>query len=215
MAFGIAELNVRYSDFIKDYLNKGYVISPLTIGNNFSGAKTFLDLINPKEKNTTYRVWLKDTYNKSNAFLKIEVRKYDHKIHSRTLWPDEGSIVNEKSFFVVSEKGVYTDDEDEIVRINKCRSDRRAVRHSLDNLSYILNNGKRLRIDKLSADFIDKIMTRINRIRGFKRANATCIKAVILYKESQYNWRLDKHVYRLKAQVLFSYNNKTANIYLG
>lgn len=215
MAFGIAELNVRYSDFIKDYLNKGYVISPLTIGNSFSGAKTFFDLINPKEKGMTYRVWLKDTYDTSHSFLKIEVRKYDRKNYPRTLWPDEGDIVNEKSFFVISEKGVYTDDENEIAQINKCRSDRRAVRESLDNLPYASNRGRRLKIDKLSADFIDNIMARINRVRGFKRANATCIKAVVLYKESQYDWILDKRVYRLKAQVSFSYNNKTANIYLG
>ena len=219
MAFGIAELNVRYSDFIKDYLNKGYVISPLTIGNSFSGAKTFFDLINPKEKSMTYRVWLKDTYDDtydtSHSFLKIEVRKYDRKNYPRTLWPDEGDIVNEKSFFVISEKGIYTDDEDEVERINKCRRDRRAVRESLDNLPYASNRGRHLKIDKLSADFIDNIMARINRVRGFKRANATCIKAVVLYKDSQYDWTLNKRVYRLKAQISFSYNNKTSYIYLG
>jgi len=214
MAFGITELNVRYSDFIKDYLNKGYVISPLNIGNSFSSAVTYLDLINPKEKNMTYRVWLKNTYSKGHDFLKIEVRQYDKKIYRGTLWPDEGTVVNEKSFFIISKKkDVYTDDEDEVARINKCRSDRRTLHESLENLSY--KNGRRLRIDKLPADFIDNIMARINRVRGFKRANATCINAVVLYKESQYDWRRDERVYRLKAQVSFSYNNKTANIYLG
>jgi len=212
MVFGIAELNVRYSNFIKDYLNKGYVISPLTISNSFSGAKSFFDLTNPKEKGVTYRVWTKDTHDTSHSFLKIEVRKYNRKTYPRTLRPDEGDIVNEKSFFVVSEKGIYTDDENEIIQINKCRSDRRKMSESLNKVNFKTRN---LRIDHLSADFIDNIMARINQVRGFKRANATCIKRVTLYKESYYDWSRYKRVYKLKAHVSFSYNNKSGNIYLS
>ena len=224
MTFGITELNVRYSDVITDYLNKGYVISPFTIGDGFSSGKTvsfkpfssvktFLDLVNPKEKNVIYRAWLKTAYSKDLELLKIEVRKYNRKVFCGTLRPDEGDIVNEKSFFVVSEKGVYTDSEDEITRINKCRSDRRALQESLERLS--LKNDRHLEVDKLPADFIDNIMVRINRVRGFKHANATCIKTVTLYKESRYDWINRKQVNKLEARVFFSYNGKTATIYLG
>jgi len=219
MAFGITELNVRFSNLIKDYLNKGYVISPFTskwhvispftIGDGFS-------LVNPKEKNVIYRVWLKtaslSTYSKDLELLKIEVRKYNRKVFCGTLQPDEGDIVNEKSFFVVSEKGVYTDSEDEITRINKCRSDRRALQESLERSFF--KNSRYLEVDKLPADFIDSIMVRINRVRGFKRANATCIKTVNLYITSRYDWRCNKQVNKLKAHVFFSYNGKTAHIYL-
>ena len=231
MAFGITELNVRYSNLIKDYLNKGYVISPFTIGDGFGFSSvnyffqkglTFFDLINPKEKNVIYRVWLKPAYSKDLELLKIEVRKYNRKVFCGTLRPDEGDIVNEKSFFVVSgtEKRAYTDSEDEITRINKCRSDRRALQESLERSFF--KNGRYLEVDKLPADFIDSIMVRINRVRGFKRANATCIKTVTLYKESpvtlykgsRYDWRRDKQVNKLKAHVFFSYNGKAGHIYL-
>ncbi len=223
MTFGITELNVRYSNLIKDYLNKGYVISPFTnsdglkpslftIGDGFSRGTPFLDLINPKEKNVIYRAWLKTAYSKGLELLKIEVRKYNRKVFCGTLRPDEGDIVNEKPFFVVSEKGIYTDSEDEIARINKCRSDRRTLQKSLECSSF--KNDRHLEVDKLPADFIDNIMVRINRVRGFKRANATCIKTVILYKASRYDWKSGKLFNKLKAHVFFSYNGKTADIYL-
>jgi len=233
MAFKIAELNTRYSAFIKGYFDRGFVISPFITGNNgwpinlafFQKGLTFFDLINPEEKNTIYRMWIKnicdsDTHcDTPNESLKIEVRQYDRKIFRNTLWPEDGNLVDEKTFFFVSKTDVdslYTDNESEIELINKRRFDRGVLHDSLKRLA-AENKRRSLGIEKLSANFIDSIMARINNKPGFKHATATCINTVLLYKESYYydRKRRKKLVSKLKAQVLFSYNSKTGRICLS
>lgn len=216
MVFVTTELNARYSNIIKSYLDKGYIISPQLAYRGFIGVKSFIDLTNPKEKDMIYRVWVKDDYDYEvyHCFLiKIEVRKYDRKIYKGTLLPHNGDIVDKKSFFTIStENGVYTDDENEIKQINERRSARREMNEFLNKTNtYHIRD---VEIEKVSADFIDNIMARINRVRGFKRANATCIQKITLYRNSYYNYRRDKRDYRLEAKISFSFNGNTGNIYL-
>lgn len=221
MAFGIEELNNRFSNIIMGYINKGFKLSPLTHNGSFSRSGCYLDVKDPKEKGYIYRIWMIDDDTAlaqqrnvyvSTKILRVKKYKYDGK-YTRTFWPDEGDFVSEKIFYVVKAGKSFTDSVDEINDIYNLRNKRRDLKPKDNNSDYTYC--RKIAINKLPEDFIDNIMEKINKIRGFKRASATCIKSVLLYKESYYNYSKRCTTYKLKGTVNYSFNGRTGNIYIG
>ena len=118
--------------------------------------------------------------------------------------PDFGKLLSEKCFYQIKENRAYTETLDELKQISELRSKRRAY-----NREEVYPK-KSYKINKLSADFIDSIMERINRIHGFKRATASCIEDVrsYIYEGSQGNTKF-------KGEVIFKFNDRSGRIALG
>ena len=55
-----------------------------------------------------------------------------------------------------------------------------------------------LNINKLKPEFVDNIMHKINAIRGFKNANASCIKSVKIYREKD---AVGKYILRGRVNI--------------
>ena len=227
----VNNLNRIFNKTVVDIMNKGYIISQFTNDGSYSYSNTegHLDMIKPNDKSHIIRVWIvtgiEDTdhrvYHHVDT-IAIRVSKYtrkngfDGRCCSQTLWPDRGDVLSERKFYQISErkfyqicdrsehKGrrVYTDNLDDAMKILNMRWDRYCSRDSNDNKNNYYHS---IEISKLPASFIDNIMHRINSIRGFKRAMASCITKVIVGKD---------HCGKMSADVHYSQNGKNGIIKL-
>lgn len=95
---------------------------------------------------------------------------------------------------------IFSDDLDEATRFVNLKLDR-CMNKPVSNP---FNYGRFIVKEKLPANFIDGIMRRINSKPGFKRANASCIDTVKVYKYDN----------RLKVDVKYKHNGKVGIITL-
>ena len=227
----VNNLNRIFNKTVVDIMNKGYIISQFTNDGSYSYSNTegHLDMIKPNDKSHIIRVWIvtgiEDTdhrvYHHVDT-IAIRVSKYtrkngfDGRCCSQTLWPDRGDVLSERKFYQISErkfyqicdrsehKGrrVYTDNLDDAMKILNMRWDRYCSRDSNDNKNNYYHS---IEISRLPASFIDNIMHRINSIRGFKRATASCITKVIVGKN---------YSGKMSADVHYSQNGKNGIIKL-
>ena len=227
----VNNLNRIFNNTVVDIMNKGYIISQFTNDGSYSYSNTegHLDMIKPNDKSHIIRVWIvtgiEDTdhrvYHHVDT-IAIRVSKYtrkngfDGRCCSQTLWPDRGDVLSERKFYQISErkfyqicdrsehKGrrVYTDNLDDAIKILNMRWDRYCSRDSNDNKNNYYHS---IEISRLPASFIDNIMHRINSIRGFKRATASCITKVIVGKN---------YSGKMSADVHYSQNGKNGIIKL-
>ena len=227
----VNNLNRIFNQTVVDIMAKGYIISQFTNDGSYSYSNTegHLDMIKPNDKSHIIRVWIvtgiEDTdyrvYHHVDT-IAIRVSKYtrkngfDGRCCSQTLWPDRGDVLSERKFYQISErkfyqicdrsehKGrrVYTDNLDDAIKILNMRWDRYCSRDSNDNKNNYYHS---IEISKLPASFIDNIMHRINSIRGFKRATASCITKVIVGKN---------YSGKMAADVYYSHNGKDGIIKL-
>lgn len=220
----IKEIAAQFNSTITDLMSKGYIISPFTMNGSYSNTRTHVDMINPRDTNHVIRVWMVDESASVPAELArwrswidvvgVRVKKYTKSRCGRgydgnfyceqTLWPGEdyGEVVSEKLFYAFSErKGrkAFTDNFDEAKQLLELNYNRYLNRRT-DN-----KDVKQIPVHKLSANFIDLIMARINSVRGFKRATASCIEQVLIGKS--YN---DK----LVAEIKYEFNGKHGMIHL-
>ena len=201
-----------------DLMGKGYVISHFTHGGSYSNTEGHLDMIKPNDKSHIIRIWaVSYVYDIDDRFYRhidatvIRVSKYtqkdgfDGKYHSQTLWPNNGELLSESIFYRVCDRSefkgckVYTDNLDEAKNILKMQWDRSCNHVNKDYYSHSVE------ISKLPASFIDSVMNRINSIRGFKRATASCITKVIVGRN--YNGKM-------AADIYYSQNGKDGVIKL-
>ena len=208
-------LNRYYNDIIMEYIGKGYVISPTTM---YGTSDAHVDLVNPKHDNHIIRVWMfKDYATILNGGVSaahrtdidavyIEVRKHDrYRGKSIDLWRSAGQLVSEKIFYCVS-KSAYTDEQQEIIDIMSLRRERRSKKFSDDSII------RSLAIKNIPEKLLDKIMNRINSVRGFKRATASCINSICVRRREVYDYNTYKYVRRLSAEIDYSYNGKSGKI---
>jgi hypothetical protein len=216
--FTVKNIISEYNSVISSYIKSGYVLSPFTYNGSFTKSICYTDLVLLNDSSHILRVWLDevdvrvgDSYSYTLSTVKklgIVVRKYSNDSQRnkscthRTLWPDYGDIVYEKYFYDFNSYShnvpVYTDSLEEVDKIFNKRNERlKPVSRSKCSNS--------IELSKLPDSFIDNIMDRINKIRGFKRADATCIKKVSLYKINSVNSRL-------RARVEVEFNSKRALI---
>lgn len=217
----VNNLNRIFNQTVVDIMAKGYIISQFTNDGSYSNTEGHLDMIKPNDKSHIIRVWIvtgiKDTdyrvYRHVDT-IAIRVSKYtrkngfDGRCCSQTLWPDRGDVLSERKFYQICDRSerkegrVYTDNLDDVMKILNMRWDRYCSRDSNDNKNNYYHS---VEISKLPASFIDNIMHRINSIRGFKRATASCITKVIVGKN---------YCGKMSADVYYSQNGKDGIIKL-
>lgn len=225
----IKEIAAKFNSTITDLMSKGYIISPFTMNGSYSNTRTHVDMINPRDTNHVMRVWMVDEsirtpvslagwypwmdvvgvrvkkYTKASGYDSRCGRGYDGRFYcEQTLWPGEdyGEVVSEKLYYAFNErkgKKTFTDNLDEAHKLLELNYNRNLNRHTNDKYP------KQIPVHKLSAKFIDLIMARINSVRGFKRATASCIERVAIGKN--YNGKL-------VAEIKYGFNGKYGMINL-
>ena len=206
-----------YNSVIKSFIDKGYVISPTTMYGGYRNVYGYTDLVNLTGNKSFVRVFLMQEYcsdgdhydygNYHYYMIRIIAKKYEWDGKIKCMMssnPDFGKLLSEKRFYQIKENRAYTETLDELKQISELRSKRKESRREADNTK------KSYKINKLSADFIDSIMERINHLHGFKRATASCIEDVrtYVYKGSQGKTKL-------KGEVIFKFNDRCGRIALG
>jgi hypothetical protein len=215
----VNDLNHLFNQTVVDLMGKGYVISQFTQGGSYSNTEGHLDMIKPNDRLHIIRIWavtgMDDTNDRIYRHIDtvaIRVSKYtlkdgfDGKCRSQTLWPDRGEVLSERKFYQICDRSerkggkVYTDNLDEAVKIMNMQWNRYCSRSKTGS-----NYTRDIEISKLPATFVDCIMRRINSIRGFKRATASCINRVHIGRN--YNGKM-------AADVYYSQNGKSGIINL-
>ena len=215
----VNDLNRLFNQTVVDLMSKGYTISQFTHGGSYFNTVGHLDLVKPNDKSHLIRIWtVTNTESTDDKIYRhidtaaIRVSKYmwkdgfDGKCRSQTLWPDRGEVLSEHKFYKICDRSdrnggmVFTDNLDEAKNILNIQWNRYCNR-SIKSNNYI----RELELSKLSPNFVDKIMYRINAVRGFKRANASCITSVRVGRN--YNGRM-------VADIAYSQNGKCGIINL-
>ena len=218
----VNDFNRIFNQTVVDIMAKGYIISQFTNDGSYSNTEGHLDMIKSNDKSHIIRVWIvtgiEDTdyrvYHHVDT-VAIRVSKYTHKngfdgrCCSQTLWPDHGEVISERKFYQICDRSerkcgsVYTDNLSDAMKILNMQWDRYCSRCCSDVSKRGYSHS--IEISKLSANFIDNIMLRINSIRGFKRATASCITKVVLGKD---------YGGKMAADVYYSQNGKDGIIKL-
>ena len=206
-----------YNSVIKSFMDQGYVISPTTMYGGYRGVYGYTDLVNLTKKKNFIRVFFTQEYCSDRFYYDYDSYKYYmiKIIAKEYAWdgkvkcmmnenPYCGKLISERCFYQIKENRAYTETLDELKQISELRSKRRESRRE------ITYPKKSYKINKLSAEFIDSIMERINRLHGFKRATASCIEDVrsYVYEGSQGN-------VIFKGEVICKFNNRSCRIALG
>ena len=199
-----------YNSVIKSFMDQGYVISPTTMHGGYRNVNGYTDLVKLTGKKSIVRVFLTNEYISTGDYyyymIRVIAREYElnDELSCMNLFYDDGKLLSEKCFYQIKENRAYTETLDELKQIREIRCKRRASSREE------IYPKKSYKINKLSAEFIDSIMERINRIHGFKRATASCIKDVrsYIYEGSQGNTKF-------KGEVIFKFNDRCGRISLG
>ena len=212
--FCMKDIISYYNSVIKEFMDKGFIISPSTTNGGYLHVSGYTDLVNPKDKKTIIRVFL--THDNlpirqtDHCFycdvMRVVANKYEWNgtYTSKSLWLDYDNItLSTKSFYHIKQNTVYTDSEDELISIYELRKSRNQNKTENDSV-------KTFKLNQCSADFVDRIMCRVNSIRGFKRATASCITKIIAYRESPYYSNVPKY----QGEITVSFNGRHAYIHL-
>ena len=212
----IKDIIRQYNSVIKSFMDQGYIISPTTMYGGYNYVDGYTDLVNLKDKKNFIRIFVMREYCSdgyyydSNSYkysiIKIIAKKYewDGKFKPISARTDCGKLISEKCFYQIKENYLYADTLDELKQIREIQCKRKESRRKVSDV-------KSYPINKLSADFIDSIMERINSIRGFKRATASCIESVSSYQcVDRHNSRKAK----FSGVVTFNFNNRCGRINL-
>lgn len=214
-----------FSSAVTNFISKGYVISPFTTDGSYNNTKTYVDLFKPNDNSHIIRVWMVDEYNKvGNSWLRhidtvgVRAKKYTVGRYNgyngsigegQYLLPYSGELVYENLFYMFktckshnrTQYNVYATSYEEAAALSDL-SYKRVTEAPIKNE----NRYRKVPLSKLSPKFIDLIMDRINSVRGFKRANATCITNVEMFK---------RYPGKLIAKVSYEFNSKSDTITLS
>lgn len=222
-----------YTSIVSSLMADGWVISPMTASGAYCNVKHYIDLINYNDRSHLIRVWVYYTiqnltpyggYN-YNDVVKVFAKKYkwDGKIKPQNCYPDydgDGEyIADARVFYQIYESTnsrpsrriqslIFTEDVNEVGNIVKLRSERYLRKQCGKKVAVCSWEYSR---DKVSANFIDRIMERINRVRGFKRATASCIESIKIFKDEDSEYG---HRHKFSASVYYSFNGKSGQICL-
>ena len=212
----IKDIIRHYNSVIKSFMDQGYIISPTTMYGGYHYVDGYTDLVNLNDKKSIIRIFVMreycsdGSYYDSNSYkysiTKIMAKKYefDGKFKPISARPDCGKLISEKCFYQIKENYLYADTLDDLKHIREIQHKRKESRRKASKV-------KSYPINKLSADFIDSIMERINSIHGFKRATASCIESVCSYQcvDRQNSVRV-----KFSGVVTFKFNNRCGRINL-
>ena len=215
--FNIKDIIRQYNSVIKSFMDQGYIISPITMYGGYHYVDGYTDLVNLNDKKSFIRIFVMREYCSDGSYYdpnsfkysitKILVKKYefDGKFKPISARPDCGKLISEKCFYQIKENYLYADTLDDLKQIREIQCKRKESRRKVSDTE------KSYPINKLSAEFIDSIMERINSIRGFKRATASCIESVCSYQCAD---RQNSAKTKFSGVVTFKFNNKCGRISL-
>ena len=150
-----------------------------------------------------YKAFIKELFNNkdtllnkfySNATVNVMTVNFEKFVYEDTKELDHNGSkptfhinIFEKKFYSFSkykdlDAPVFAEDLDELYKIYMKRCNRFGDCFKFDKLD-AKHYRHEFNINKLKPDFVDHIMGKINAIRGFKNANASCIKSVNIYRE--------------------------------
>ena len=210
----IKDIIRQYNSVIKSFMDQGYIISPITMYGGYHYVDGYTDLVNLNDKKSFIRIFVMREYCSEGSYYdsksykysitKILVKKYefDGKFKPMSARPDCGKLISERRFYQIKENYLYADTLDDLKQIREIQRKRKESRR-------VVSDVKSYPINKLSAEFIDSIMERINSIRGFKRATASCIESVCSYQCVD---RLNNAKAKFNGVVKFNFNNKCGRI---
>ena len=212
----IKDIIRHYNSVIKSFMDQGYIISPTTMYGCYHYVDGYTDLVNLNDKKNFIRIFVMCEYYSDGPYYdsksfkysitKILAKKYefDGKFKPIIARPDCGKLISEKCFYQIKENYLYADTLDDLKTIREIQRKRKESRRKVSDV-------KSYPINKLSAEFIDSIMERINSIRGFKRATASCIESVCSYQcvNSQNSAKA-----KFSGVVTFKFNNRCGRINL-
>lgn len=216
----INEISKRYNSAIKEFMNNGWDISPLTAYRNDMPitVRGFTDLVKCDSVKNDYckicRAFLieecgsvpcgKHRYPLNT--ISILVKEYECPSYDkpRNLSPDYGDTILQIKFYELKSRSIYTDSHDEMTNIIKLRNDRINSKH--------IDNKRSVPIEKLPDYIIDSLMRKINSVKGFKRAKSDSIKSIAPVMVSAEFWPYKK---RVKYRVTYEYNSKTWCVFIG
>lgn len=215
--FSIKDIIRHYNSVIKSFMDQGYIISPMTMYGCYHYVDGYTDLVNLNDKKNFIRIFVMREYYSDGSYYdsksfkysitKILAKKYDFdgKFKPISARPDCGKLISEKCFYQIKENYLYADALDDLKHIREIQHKRKESRHKASDTT------KSYPINKLSAEFIDSIMERINSIYGFKRATASCIESVCSYQcvDRQNNAKA-----KFSGVVTFKFNNRCDRINL-
>ena len=205
------DITNEFNSVVKRFMNDGYILSPFTVSGMYGDAISYIDMINENDKDNILRIWLVDErktidnkyyINLSVAGIRVKKYKVDGDFTKRqSLWPNNGETVYEKLFYMFKEQRthsnklikLYADSVEEAVKYINIGINRYSDKQINNKCARVIS------VDKLPSKFVDRVMKKINAVRGFKRANALCITKVV-YGKNDYN--------ELTAKVDYSFNNK-------
>lgn len=215
--FSIKDIISHYNSVIKSFMDQGYIISPTTMYGGYHYVDGYTDLVNLNDKKNFIRIFVMREYYSDGSYYdsksfkysitKILAKKYefDGKFKPISARPDCGKLISEKCFYQIKENYLYADALDDLKQIREIQRKRKESRRKASDTK------KSYPINKLSAEFIDSIMERINSIYGFKRATASCIESVCSYQcvDRQNNAKA-----KFSGVITFKFNNKCGRISL-
>ena len=214
----IKDIIRQYNSVIKSFMDQGYIISPITMCGGYYHADGYTDLVNLNDKKSFIRIFVimceycsdgsyYDSKSYKYSITKILAKKYefDGKFKPISARPDCGKLISEKCFYQIKENYLYADTLDDLKQIREIQRKRKESRRVVSDI-------KSYPINKLSAEFIDSIMERINSIRGFKRATASCIESVCSYQCVD---RQNSAKAKFSGVVKFNFNNRCGRIVLN
>lgn len=215
--FSIKDIIRHYNSVIKSFMDQGYIISPTTMYGGYHYVDGYTDLVNLNDKKNFIRIFVMREYYSDGSYYdsksfkysitKILAKKYefDGKFKPISARPDCGKLISEKCFYQIKENYLYADALDDLKQIREIQRKRKESRRKASDAT------KSYPINKLSAEFIDSIMERINSIYGFKRATASCIESVCSYQcvDRQNNAKA-----KFSGVVTFKFNNRCGRINL-
>lgn len=214
--FSIKDIICHYNSVVKSFMDQGYIISPTTMYGGYHYVDGYTDLVNLNDKKNFIRIFIMREYYSDGSYYdsksfkysitKILAKRYefDGKFKHISARPDCGKLISEKCFYQIKENYLYADALDDLKQIREIQRKRKESRRKASDV-------KSYPINKLSAEFIDSIMERINSIYGFKRATASCIESVCSYQcvDRQNNAKA-----KFSGVITFKFNNRCGRINL-
>lgn len=206
----------KYTEIVSDYINKGYAIAPLS---RCSHGDMSVSMVDTVHKDNIVCVWFDRNCERlelGSRFLTVDsIRVYTKRYatdknlkYNRTLWYDEGDLIDKYTYYEVKYDKCYIDDYIGILKIAALREARANNAKEKDDLL----KERKLNIQNLSVDLIDYIMNRINCIRGFKKATASCINEVVLKRRKISSW---SDTLKTIGVVRFSFKGRSESFVIG
>ena len=209
----VKQIDQKVSLLVSKYISKGYVLVTQSLHDYiYSNEICHIDLTSNKKSNKIIRISMyrnRDISVKRNDktyyFSTIEINVVELNKHKNSTYYDNGATIRDTEvFYSIKRDKCYTDSLDEAIAIFEMRELRKSNKNNKVNLK------RNIPLDKISDSFKDKIIERIKRNPGAKRASRwDCIKSVILKSDTSIFYRR-----RLVCEIKWEYKNHSGYIYL-